>query len=57
VIERRVLEGLKGKLLAPDRITQFGKEFHEEWDREAAIRDRNCAALHAELGDAERLTR
>jgi len=34
-IERRVLSGLKDKLLAPELVATFVKEFQEEWNRQA----------------------
>jgi site-specific DNA recombinase len=53
-IERRVLEGLKAKLVTPNRIAQFVKEFQEEWNCKAMAGDRSRAALRGELDDAER---
>ncbi len=53
-IERRVLGGLKEKLLAPDLIATFVKEFQEEWNRRASTANRRRATLEAELADIER---
>jgi site-specific DNA recombinase len=35
-LERRVLDGLKHRLLAPDLVEQFARDFQEEVNRQAA---------------------
>jgi len=53
-IERRVLSGLKDKLLAPDLVATFVREYQEEWNRQAADGSRRRTQFQAELADAER---
>jgi site-specific DNA recombinase len=51
-IERRVLEGLRGRLLAPEAVAAFVRYYHEAWAREAAqARDERAplARKYAEL--------
>lgn len=52
-IERRVIEGLQSRLLAPEAVAAFVRFYHEAWEREAAqVRDERAplARKHAELG-------
>ena len=53
-IEKRVLSGLKNKLLAPHMVAEFIREYQAEWNRQAADGNRRRAQLQAELADAER---
>jgi site-specific DNA recombinase len=53
-IERRVLAGIKDKLLTPDVIAVFVREFTEEWNRRTAQSGRDRARLQSEIADVSR---
>jgi site-specific DNA recombinase len=53
-IERRVLTGIKEKLVAPDLVAVFVREFTEEWNRLAEASRQTRTALESELSKIER---
>ena len=53
-IEHRVLTGIKDKLLSPELIAVFVREFTEEWNRRIAGQRQGRAGLEAELADVNR---
>jgi site-specific DNA recombinase len=53
-IERRVLAGLKEKLLAPELVAEFIREFHAEWNRRMQEAAQSHDHHRRELGDVER---
>ncbi|WP_233420089.1 polyhydroxyalkanoic acid system family protein [Sphingomonas paucimobilis] len=52
--EERVLAGLKTKMLDPDIVAIFVKEYHEEYARRAAETRRDTARLQRIMDDADR---
>ena len=44
-LEARVLDGLKGQLMRPERLKEFADEFHREINRLSADEDRSRASL------------
>jgi site-specific DNA recombinase len=52
-LEGRVLEGLRDKLMHPDLVTEFAKEYHRELNRQAALDNTAHNRLVAELGRTE----
>ncbi len=50
-IERRVLSGIKDKLLTPELIGIFVREFTEEWNRQTAQNRHELAAFESALAD------
>ncbi|WP_236696913.1 recombinase family protein [Sphingomonas sp. Leaf257] len=52
--EERVLAGLKTKMLDPDIVAIFVKEYHEEYARRAAETRRDTSRLQRTIDDADR---
>jgi site-specific DNA recombinase len=53
-IERRVLTGIKDKLLSPDLIQLFISEFTADWNARLATERRGKATIEAEVSEVER---
>jgi len=53
-IEKRVLGGLKGKLLAPELVREFIRAFHEEINRTNAEREQRVTADRQQLESVKR---
>ena len=49
-VEEVVLEGLKARLMAPELVEEFVREFHAEINRQRANEELQAADLQAELG-------
>jgi DNA invertase Pin-like site-specific DNA recombinase len=53
-IERRVLSGLKERLLAPELVAEFVREFHAQCNQEAREAEAAHSTIDRELADVER---
>jgi DNA invertase Pin-like site-specific DNA recombinase len=53
-LERRVLDGLKHRLLAPELVEQFARDFHDEVNRQAAERSQSRAQDQGRLAAVQR---
>lgn len=54
MIERRILEVLKDRLLAPETVAVYVRAYAAAWEEEAGARDSELAALRARLGPVTR---
>jgi len=54
VIERRVLAGLRERLLVPELVAEFVREFHAECNRKAREAETGRSSLERELADVSR---
>ena len=53
-IERRVLAGLKERLLVPELVAEFVREFHAECNRRAREAEAGRSGMERDLADVER---
>jgi hypothetical protein len=53
-LERRVLDGLRERLLAPELVEEFARAFQEEVNRLAAEKTRHCAEDQGQLEAVKR---
>jgi site-specific DNA recombinase len=53
ILEESILEGLRDKLMHPDLVAEFAKEYHRELNRQAALNNTAHDRLKAELSRTE----